>query len=242
MSIGKLTKGLTEEKRRCKILKQLQDGWNKEKQKLQIDGKLLIDSEISATPPHIGLLYQRKRRCQTVSKGFLPGPALAAGLLVVFSLFAFLLRIIDINTIALALIPAIESFLAQSFSSTRDAIATFLRLYFVILIILLVLAYTAGYFRGNFSLGVGGVALDLNSLYHDAPEGRIGTDWSECLSVRWLWWGFPMTILLRDGGAVRLWVPWSDRAWLLDVIRLLIAHHHSELKGKLPSINKKIRT
>lgn len=239
MSIGKLTKGLEEEMRRCKILKQLRSGWNSKKRKLQVDSKLLIDSEISAAPPHIGLLYQRKRILQTVSKGFLPGPALAAGLLVVFGLLVFLFRIIDVNTIILILTPAIESFIEQSFSSIWSTIQTIIRLYCVTLIILFILAYTAGYFKGNFSFGIEGVALDLNGLYHDAPEGRIGTDWSECLSVRWVWWGFPLTLLLREGGAIRLWVPRSDRGWLIEVVSLLIAHHHSKLKGKLPSRNKK---
>ena len=243
MSTGKLTKGSKEEKRRCKILKQLQDDWNNEKHELQVDSKLLIDSKISAIPPHIGLLYQRKCRFQTVSKGFLPGPALAAGLLAVSGLLAFLFSIIDISTIALVLTPAIEAFSQQLSSSPWSAIKAILRLYFIFLVVIYTLAYTAGYFRGNFSLGIEGIALDLNALYHDAPEGRIGTDWSECLSVRWFWWwGFPLTVLLREGGAVRLWVPRSDRDWLIDVVRLLIAHHHSELKGKLPSRNKKTGT
>ena len=251
MGNRKPTNDREESDRRDKILAQLQEGWDNKKCQPQVDGCLLIDSDRCATRPHIGLLYQRTWSFQTVSRGFVLGPALATVLIVSFGLLTFLFNFITLEMIALLLthvdlasekLENGQRLIGTGFTQQLEDILKMTWFLFLIVFVLVVPPFVAGYFKGKFSLGWESVALDLNGLYHDDPKGRSFTAWSKIFSVRWWGWGFPMTLRLLEGGTVRLYLPRADREWLTKVVKLLIAHHHSDMMGKLPSRRSEAET
>ena len=75
--------------------------------------------------------------------------------------------------------------------------------------------------------------LDLNGIYHEAPQGRCYTPWSKVVNSRPLK-KTGIRLFLDDGGVFWFHVPKADRDGLVEEIGFLILHHQPEdLLGKL---------
>ena len=139
-------------------------------------------------------------------------------------------------------------------------IGLFLVAYFATFFLLVVLAYLLGYIAGRFSFGPESLGVSLNGLYHDYPYGRRYSSWRQFCAVRWYGvhiekrskivkllikfhpykYFVPIRLLFADGGSIRIWGRTKDRKWLTEVMELLIAHNHIDLKGRLPKTDEKL--
>ena len=125
---------------------------------------------------------------------------------------------------------------------------------------LVVLSFLLGYIAGRFSFGPESLGVSLNGLYYDYPNGKRYSSWDKFCAVRWYGthiekrsrivrllikcrpykYFVPIRLLFTDGGSIRIWGRTEDRKWLTEIMELLIAHHHIDLKGRLPKPDAKL--
>ena len=255
---NKFPQGNPDQESRPEMLKQLRDGFYNDEPCLHVSSRFLSTWQ-NYSHPLLGLLYYKKRTWQAASKGITPGPVLALLLGLIGNAVRITFNAHMDGTLVKQVVKILQGLKCDlnclewlrtllEFDNFGKWVAQVTIAYFATLVVVIGLAYLLGYIAGRFSLGRENIGLSLNGLYHDYPYGQRYSSWSQFCAVRWLgmdvknrggivqWFMgcFPIRLLLSDGGSIRIWGPRADREWLTEVMELLIAHHHKELKGKLP--------
>ena len=255
-------------KDREKIIEQLREALCSGKPNLAVCNRLLAQWK-DYSHPFVGLLYYKRWGGQATSKGVTPGHTLGlllgltgSGIRSIFNEYAD--GTLAENTVKRMELLGCKSNCREWISWLLEygnftligRIGQFAIAYVVVFALVVALTFLLGYIAGRFTYGYANVGLSLNGLYHIYPGGRRYSPWSQFCAVRW--WGessrehikmikwlaksFPIRLLLSDGSSIRIWCPRKDREWLTEVMELLIAHHHADLKGKLLSCCQKAKT
>ena len=100
----------------------------------------------------------------------------------------------------------------------------------------LILFFLVTFLMGKFTLGIGPLDLDLNGIFHNAPQGRCYTPWTKVVTGRTVR-KRRIKLILENGGHLTFGVPRADRDCLAEVVdRLIMSNQTDDLKGKLPGL------
>ena len=104
----------------------------------------------------------------------------------------------------------------------------------------LALLFFVTFIMGKFSFGMGPLDMDLNGIYHSAPQGRCYTPWTKVVTGRTVR-KKGIKLLLEDGGILTFRVPQDERNDLAEVIEhLIVRNQPGDLMGKLQDYSPQV--